>query len=323
MVSDFSSFVDNDFFTAADTFMDSVNFESFGKMNGAVYRLMFEEATRSMTTSGRNYIILLCTLVKNRSRILSSAATIPETSADEGLKEAILFIKDHMVQYVSESVKSKPMRFPVVKVPESFASVATLYAASFFKGLGVTSLISTSYFGHLDLSDFLQDLNEMYTRFAWTQVNRTTRNTTSGRTAERKVGTFYEDIYSNCKTDSLPVYDKSGQKASFDTEKGKHSGFRSLDNVLFYINANKKAGTDTVTLDSFMFVHQDWRRFHPAFEMSSDSIATQSYDYDLKTGRKSNKAEGMLKDLIAKFDDKPKLFSTTLFEIRIRSGPEM
>jgi hypothetical protein len=335
MLEDFAVFFDETWTINADIYMETVDFDSFGKLDSKAYRLMFESLVleKGLNTSVTNYVILLSVLIKNKERIVNAVKTYESLSTNPDLNAAVAFINNSMDQYVNQTVNTASKRFPIVKLPESYASVSVAYATYFNKNLTAGWMLMQSYFGNMAMSDFLQDLNESAMRYLWTQSTTTTKNLGKARATNRKIGTFYEDIYWNTKRDGYLFYLMDGKKFMFkktETEAGMESPVTIEDLVEYFLEVRKtekfeKPENLNKKLTDFKFVHQDWKRFHPAFykSLTDETNMIQRFEYDRITGYRMAYEDGMvglLSDLLK--NEVEYFFSGALTEIRVKAIPE-
>lgn len=292
-VKQLSNFISADWLAEISQFVNEVDFETFGKMNSAAYRqLFFRLATAAnLTAEATSFVLLLMTLIKNKGRILNAMADEEIVKSSDMAKMALKFITDHCVQYVNDEKRQVAKNFPVVKGPESFSSLSVLYASMFNKNITAHWLIYQSYFANQNLSDFLQDLNEMAARYQWTQQITNTKNESKKRPKDKNVGTFYREIYKNQRSDNHDFLTVSGDAYIFRATKPEKKPI-SIRDIIKYIrecNLDKKEDKQ-----KFMFIHAEWKLFHPAF----DENGTQMYDYDKDGVKSATEKNGLLAKLM-------------------------
>jgi hypothetical protein len=96
------------------------DWSSLGLQDSHKYREQFLKIATNARLTGPQifYAIMAAVAVKNRDRILKSLGVIV---GNPDITAVCRFFKDNCVQYVPQS---SPTKFPVVKIPESFPSVA-------------------------------------------------------------------------------------------------------------------------------------------------------------------------------------------------------
>jgi hypothetical protein len=275
-----------------------------------------------LTSSQKSIVILLTTLIKNRNRILTELNNYEDLKKYTDLKIALNFIDKNCVQYVNETGRKVTKHFPIVKIPESFCSAAVNFSCRFNENNTVGWMMSQSYFGNMNLSDFMQDLNESYIRFQWTQLNKTSKNTSGSKPKDRFEATFYMDIYANTRSDGYPFYDKSGAVKIFASGASDPYKMRDLKDLAQYINSIRDpswAKLDEVALEVHM-CHNDWKKFHPAYQKNNNNVYIKMFDYDNSGTKIQNTTAGLLTNL-----ESMKLKSLSMItvgDIIIKSGPE-
>lgn len=304
-VNQWSNFVSVDWLSEIADFTKEVDFDTFGKMNSAAYRKLFFRlaASAKLTAEATSFVLLLMTLIKNKARIINAMADEEITKNSEMAKMALNFISQTCVQYVNDEKRQISKNFPIVKGPESFSSLSVLYASMFNKDIRAHWLIYQSYFANQNLSAFLQDLNEMAMRFQWTQLITNTKNESQKRPKDRKVGTFYREIYKNQVSDKHDFLSVAGEVYLF---KGTSNKAETVEEVIQYVrdcSLSKK-----MDIMPFIFIHAEWRMFHPAF----DENGNQLFDYDPTGNRDPNTVNGLLAKLIQRSDPTTFVYTSEL-----------
>jgi len=189
------------------------------------------------------------------------------------------------------------MKVPLIKLADSYSSLSVLYFSTYMPDATATELMATSFFGMVHLSDFLQDLHEMFARFFWMVTVSSTHNTGAGRNPKHKVSVFYTEIYANTKSDNL--YPLTAGAVPITT------GFTTIEDVALYIVMVKSDAGVTVTRDVTVTPpRKDWRMFHPRYATASDGACTRAGDYDTVTGKWTSMAtRGLLTNWLATVDE--------------------
>lgn len=337
MITNFGSFSTADFIAAAITFVANIDFDSFGVMNSALYRALFMKlvSDHNLTPEAISFVILLATIVKSKSRIISAYNNVAASAKNAHTQSAIQFITNHTSQYVNVTGRNATQNMPLVKIPESFSSVSTFYFAAMHPNITVSKLINNVFFGNQYLSEFLQDLHEAYERYYWTQVVRSTNNKTSARPRDRPVGTFFTDIYENRKTDSNPFKIANGNTIVFgniptgQTASATAAMAVTLNDIASYIGSAKssiQANVPTAKDLTFRWFHSEFRAFHPAYRVdptvvSGPGVAVsylKTTCYDPTTGaRVPNDANCLLTAI----ENNPSDKTGPLAPVSILSGP--
>lgn len=300
MLANFATFLGADFQAAVKHITDNTQFENFGKMNADLYRMLFYDISdkAGIAIEVQSVVIFLCIMIKSKDRIQKALRANSVLTTNATVVAAQNFIKDHCSDYVTNN----PGKFPVVKIPESFSTLAMVYFCGFFENLTMTALLSQQWFGHLKLSEFLQDLHEMFMRFHWTQIVKKTKNTTASRNAVHKVGTFYTEIHENVISDSFPLKTYAGADVATDMV--------TIENLVNYINALRVTAVTAVGHTApalagpqaeVMPPREDWKMFHPKY--TRNTVTTTHFepqitgDYDRNTGAfDATLPDGLLSD---------------------------
>lgn len=302
MLRDVTFFLQNDFKTAANSILAETSFDTFGKMDSTVYRMMFHDIISSVSLDDvvMSIVILLTVMIKSKERIIRAINAIPNLKAIAEVAEAMDFIQNQCVTYVDPAGK----KFPLVKLPESFCTISFVYFCAFNSSFTLTKLFECQWFGHLVLTPFLQDLHEMFMRFFWTQIVKKTRNKTKNRDKERSVGVFYSDIYENTVSDTY----------NFSTFNGVilNNPPKTLVQLIQLVNRIRTESSFTMTaMDPTASVllppRADWKFFHPRFS-KDPSITTHDLfqatgDYNRASGIfDRNLTNGLLTDWMRTFN---------------------
>jgi hypothetical protein len=301
MMTDMTYFLSADFETTAGELLAETSFETFGKMDSTIYRMMFQDLCdmHMLDAVTVSLIIFLTVMIKNKGRIVRAVTMNATLAGNEKISAAISFIEAQCINYVDAASN----KFPLVKLPESFCSVSCVYFIAYNENLTLTSLLSSQWFGHLALSDFLQDLHQMYMRFFWTQTVKKTKNKTKNRDNSRKAGVFYTDIYENTIGDTYRFYTYTGDVA--------RNSPATLLNLISYCNILRAdspsvAGNLSTAACRLVPPREDWKFFHPRFAQDPGVTDRDSFlcegDYDPKSGR-FNRAltVGLLSDWMMTF----------------------
>jgi len=314
MVANVASFLSVDFKNVAKAMMAQVSFETFGKMDSAAYRIAFEEtcARANISSTVRNIVILFSVMIKNRDRVIRAIEGSTGLLAIDEVMEAKAFLTRHCTNYVT----NQRLKYPFVKIPESFASLSAVYFAAFNDEASVTAIFSTTWFSHLPLSQFLQDLAEMYMRFLWTQIITSTKNTGASRDSDRSVGTFYPDIYDNAISDSEAMVDYEGDPYTRAMVK--------VGSVIAFVNwVRTQSGLPPLAANKKILLppREDWRFFHPKFQkdpaITTHDAMIPTGDYNAVGEFEPDRATGFLSAWMASFATKvlPKARSQTTVKI--------
>lgn len=178
---------------------------TFGKKNSHLLRAqlfkMFEDA--KITSEGRFMIFYFFSMIKNKVRVLDAMENLPQTvKSEKWFKEVQTFIKNKLVQYVTEERNGK---FAVVHLPTTMPGLDILSFAMATDGSesAIENIIKRQCFAQLDLDDDLQAQNKAAQLTFWdTQV---VKSNNANQTAFKKG--FQEDFYNTSAGDKYALLD--------------------------------------------------------------------------------------------------------------------
>lgn len=126
------------------------------------------------------------------------------------------------------------MAFPIVKLSQSFPSIAVLFFINYNPKASVSKLIQHTWFGRLNLAPELQDFHEAWARYFWTVVvRRTNSNKTTYRNGKHKVSTFSNLTYEDTRNDAY-LWLRSDNTSSLDR-------INKIGDLVALFNAVRKA----------------------------------------------------------------------------------
>jgi len=172
---------------------------TFGKKNSHLLRAqlfkMFEEA--KMTQEGKFMIFYFFAMIKNHGRVLAAMDNLPQDfKSEKWFKEVQTFIKNKLVQYVSQERNGK---FAVVHLPTTMPGLDILCFSMATDGdmKNIDEIIKRQCFAQLDLDEDLQAENKAAQMNFW--ENEVTRSNNDNKSAFKKG--FQEDFYNTSAGD--------------------------------------------------------------------------------------------------------------------------
>lgn len=221
--------MESDMEDTIQTLLLSMDCSSFGMLDSHMYRSIFLKLCEKegLSVEAMALVIFFSSIVKDPKRICDAIEALEEVEDLVALEEAKDFMENHTTKYTNRQPNKM---FPLVKLPDSFASLATLYTARYISldHLSIPSnlsaaqrrsmlldqassvVINTMHFCNMNIGSELQALNRIWEEKLWTEDIKVTFN--KARNSKHKIGEFHEDIYLTRARDKYPFIDVEGNK---------------------------------------------------------------------------------------------------------------
>jgi hypothetical protein len=200
---------------------DPAEWKSLGLQDSHKYREQFLALAekKKLTASQIFYVIMAAVAVKNRDRIMKALGS---STANADIVKVVSFIKDECVQYVPQSSINK---FPVVKIPESFPSIA-LVASIYIWGSDsdsdrvpvVKKIKEQLFFAQMKLSAQMQAEHEVWERDVFWGTAENTGLVKSSKFDKRPAAVkleFQKTFYDTKAADEYPFLNVDGTLMNF------------------------------------------------------------------------------------------------------------
>lgn len=229
MITTIAPMINSEAISILDSLQSEMDVASFGKMNSHIYRNIFESLCKrvGLADEVKALVIFFASLVKDNTRIVKHIEMNERWTENADVQEAKDFIEQYMTKYTNSSPDKM---FPMVKLPDSYASLSTYYFARYAawsdtaevdtktqKPTGnmvrmpnANLLIENLFFCGMDISIELQNLQMEWEENLW--AGEIKKSSNKSRNSKHELGKFHKDIYDTRKKDSYPFINSDGSK---------------------------------------------------------------------------------------------------------------